>query len=237
MEVRETKDAVSEAGEEVVSFADTCRFAARMGLAAARFGADTLKLELFMQDIMAAYGYESVFRATQSEILASFQEGDPVHMFPYTSGMELHKLGRLAELAKSVKAREITQSQAIEQLCLIEEEKDPWDNRYVFCSLVAIGASFPAALEGTWWDALLGALSGGIVFLIMKVFDKFDADSQRWMYFVSAFVCSALASLVKVGRTAANVRKYRVPEPYHGKGIRYKGEVISLKVGKSSGKK
>lgn len=40
-----------------------------------------------------------------------------------------------------------------------------------------------------------------------------------------------------VGRVAAQVRAVRAPEPYHGKGIRYVGEVIATKVGKSSGKK
>jgi large subunit ribosomal protein L6 len=40
-----------------------------------------------------------------------------------------------------------------------------------------------------------------------------------------------------VGRVAAEVRAVRAPEPYHGKGIRYVGEVIATKVGKSSGKK
>jgi len=36
-----------------------------------------------------------------------------------------------------------------------------------------------------------------------------------------------------VGQVAANVRKVRPPEPYHGKGIRYKGEYIRRKAGKA----
>jgi large subunit ribosomal protein L6 len=36
-----------------------------------------------------------------------------------------------------------------------------------------------------------------------------------------------------VGQTAANVRNVRPPEPYHGKGIRYTGERIRRKAGKS----
>lgn len=40
-----------------------------------------------------------------------------------------------------------------------------------------------------------------------------------------------------VGRVAASVRAIRPPEPYHGKGIRYSGEQIVHKVGKSAGKK
>lgn len=40
----------------------------------------------------------------------------------------------------------------------------------------------------------------------------------------------------KVGAMAADVRKWRVPEPYKGKGIKYEGEVIRRKEGKT-GKK
>jgi large subunit ribosomal protein L6 len=36
----------------------------------------------------------------------------------------------------------------------------------------------------------------------------------------------------KVGQVAAEIRAYRPPEPYKGKGIRYEGEIIVLKEGK-----
>jgi large subunit ribosomal protein L6 len=36
----------------------------------------------------------------------------------------------------------------------------------------------------------------------------------------------------QVGETAARIRKWRPPEPYKGKGIRYAGEQVSRKVGK-----
>ena len=41
----------------------------------------------------------------------------------------------------------------------------------------------------------------------------------------------------KVGQSAADIRSYRKPEPYHGKGIRLADEVIKTKVGKSGAKK
>ena len=40
----------------------------------------------------------------------------------------------------------------------------------------------------------------------------------------------------KVTEFAANIRKIRKPEPYKGKGIRYKGEVIRRKEGKKASK-
>lgn len=38
-----------------------------------------------------------------------------------------------------------------------------------------------------------------------------------------------------VGQFAANVRSVKKPEPYKGKGIRYEGEVITMKEGKKAG--
>jgi large subunit ribosomal protein L6 len=40
----------------------------------------------------------------------------------------------------------------------------------------------------------------------------------------------------RVGQFAAEVRSLRKPEPYKGKGIRYQGEQIKLKPGKSATK-
>jgi large subunit ribosomal protein L6 len=39
-----------------------------------------------------------------------------------------------------------------------------------------------------------------------------------------------------LGETAATIRRYRPPEPYKGKGIRYKGEHVPHKVGKAGAK-
>lgn len=40
----------------------------------------------------------------------------------------------------------------------------------------------------------------------------------------------------RVGQTAAEIRKLRKPEPYKGKGIRYKGEHVRRKQGKAGAK-
>jgi large subunit ribosomal protein L6 len=39
-----------------------------------------------------------------------------------------------------------------------------------------------------------------------------------------------------IGEVAAKIRKLRKPEPYKGKGVRYEGEYIRRKAGKSAGK-
>ena len=41
---------------------------------------------------------------------------------------------------------------------------------------------------------------------------------------------------IVVGEFAANIRKVRQPEPYKGKGIRYKGEHVRRKEGKKASK-
>jgi len=43
------------------------------------------------------------------------------------------------------------------------------------------------------------------------------------------------ADVVLVGQVAADIRKVRKPEPYKGKGVRYKGEHVRRKVGKIVG--
>jgi large subunit ribosomal protein L6 len=40
----------------------------------------------------------------------------------------------------------------------------------------------------------------------------------------------------RVGQVAAEIRAYRPPEPYKGKGIRYQGEEVRRKAGKAGGK-
>jgi len=40
----------------------------------------------------------------------------------------------------------------------------------------------------------------------------------------------------RVGQVAAEIRSYRKPEPYKGKGIRYVGEYVARKAGKTAGK-
>jgi len=39
----------------------------------------------------------------------------------------------------------------------------------------------------------------------------------------------------KVGKVAADIRRIKKPEPYKGKGIKYAGEEVRRKVGKSVG--
>lgn len=56
---------------------------------------------------------------------------------------------------------------------------------------------------------------------------SFEVDTKTRQIKISGF------DKEQVGQVAANVRGVRPPEPYHGKGIRYAGEKIRRKAGKS----
>jgi len=56
---------------------------------------------------------------------------------------------------------------------------------------------------------------------------SFDVDSKTRQIKVFGY------DKEMVGQVAANIRKVRPPEPYHGKGIRYAGERIRRKAGKA----
>lgn len=56
---------------------------------------------------------------------------------------------------------------------------------------------------------------------------EFDADAKTRLVKVSGY------DKELVGQVAANVREIRPPEPYKGKGIRYQGELVRRKAGKT----
>jgi len=56
---------------------------------------------------------------------------------------------------------------------------------------------------------------------------SFEADQKTRQIKVSGY------NREVVGQTAAEIRRVRPPEPYHGKGIRYAGERIRRKAGKA----
>ncbi len=58
---------------------------------------------------------------------------------------------------------------------------------------------------------------------------KFEVDGN------TKFVVKGIDKVL-VGQVASNIRKLRKPEPYKGKGIRYAGEVVRRKAGKSASK-
>ena len=84
------------------------------------------------------------------------------------------------------------------------------------CALVQHGLFFFAEDYGDFC---------GFEFLREKLKDMLLAFLERGV------VCEEL-----VGAVAADIRKWRLPEPYKGKGIKYAGEHIRRKEGKAGAK-
>ena len=99
--------------------------------------------------------------------------------------------------------------------------------------LVIVGIGYRAEIKGKGLDLRVGfshdvpvQAPDGIEFSI----DQAPADIDG----AQATVVVKGASKELVGRTASQIRKVRPPEPYKGKGIRYAGEYVRRKQGKTA---
>lgn len=93
-------------------------------------------------------------------------------------------------------------------------------------TLEIIGVGYKVAVKGNTVELALG-FSHPVLFDLPKGLEA-KAEGQK--------LTISGSDKELVGETAARIRRLRKPEPYKGKGIKYEGEVIRRKVGKS-GKK
>ncbi|MFH1375171.1 MAG: 50S ribosomal protein L6 [Patescibacteria group bacterium] len=92
--------------------------------------------------------------------------------------------------------------------------------------LVITGVGYKAALKGKDIELQLG-FSHPIVEKAPEGIE-FEVDTKKNTITVQGI------DKQLVGEAAANIRKWRKPEPYKGKGIAYEGEYIPRKAGKSA---
>jgi large subunit ribosomal protein L6 len=95
-------------------------------------------------------------------------------------------------------------------------------------SLEIIGVGYRAAVKGKNIDLTLG-FSHPISYPLPDGVSA-EVDKEGKLHLMSA-------DKALLGSVAADIRRYRPPEPYKGKGIRYLGERIIRKEGKARGKK
>jgi large subunit ribosomal protein L6 len=84
------------------------------------------------------------------------------------------------------------------------------------------------------------AVQGKILNLAMGYSHPVNIDPPEGISFLVEGTTNVTVSGIDkevVGNTAAQIRAVRPPEPYKGKGIRYAGEIVRRKVGKTGGKK
>lgn len=98
--------------------------------------------------------------------------------------------------------------------------------------LEVIGVGYRATAAGQQLELALG-YSHPIVFEIPSEI-KVSADTQKGK---APVVTLESYDKQLLGQVAAKIRSLRKPEPYKGKGIRFVGEDIRRKAGKSAGKK
>lgn len=91
--------------------------------------------------------------------------------------------------------------------------------------LELVGVGYRAALKGTDLELQLGFSHPVVIAAPENI--KFEVPSQ------TEIIVSG-PSKEEVGQVAANIRKWRKPEPYKGKGIRYEGEKVRRKLGKAA---
>ena len=104
--------------------------------------------------------------------------------------------------------------------------------------VTGVSAGFVKALEvkGVGWKA---AVQGNKLVLNVGFSHPVEFVAPAGITFECPSITEVNVSGINkelVGQVAANIRKVRKPEPYHGYGIRYKGEVVEHKEGKTSGK-
>jgi large subunit ribosomal protein L6 len=97
--------------------------------------------------------------------------------------------------------------------------------------LELIGVGFKAANNGNLLDLSLG-YSHNIIIEIPKELKVATAQEKG----KNPEITLTGIDRQLIGQVAAKIRSLRKPEPYKGKGVRYQGEVVRKKAGKSAGK-
>lgn len=97
--------------------------------------------------------------------------------------------------------------------------------------LELVGVGFKAANQGNILDLALG-YSHNIIFEIPNEL-KVTTLTEKG---ANPLITLEGADKQLIGQVAAKIRSLRKPEPYKGKGVKYVGEYIRRKAGKSAGK-
>lgn len=93
--------------------------------------------------------------------------------------------------------------------------------------LEMIGVGYRAAVKGSNLDLLLGYSHPTSI----AIPPELNVSVEK-----NTVITVSGTDKQKVGQFCANVRAFRPPEPYQGKGVRYLGEIIKKKAGKSASK-
>lgn len=97
--------------------------------------------------------------------------------------------------------------------------------------LELVGVGFKASNQGNILDLALG-YSHNILFEVPKELKVSTAQEKGQ----NPMIIFESADKQLIGQVCAKIRSLRKPEPYKGKGVKFAGEVLRRKAGKSAGK-
>jgi len=98
--------------------------------------------------------------------------------------------------------------------------------------LELVGVGYRASSQGQYLDLSLGFSHNILMEIPNEV--KVEAEMKKGQ---NPIVTLVSFDKQLIGSVAAKIRSFRKPEPYKGKGVRYVGEVVRRKAGKSGAKK
>ncbi|MDD3490117.1 MAG: 50S ribosomal protein L6 [Paludibacter sp.] len=99
-------------------------------------------------------------------------------------------------------------------------------------TLELIGVGYRVSNQGQVLEFALGYTHN--IFMSLPPEIKIETKSERNQ---NPIVIHESADKQLIGQVCAKIRSFRKPEPYKGKGVRFQGEVVRRKAGKSAGKK
>jgi len=98
-------------------------------------------------------------------------------------------------------------------------------------TLELVGVGYRASNQGQLLELSLGFTHN--IFLQLPKEINVETKSERNK---NPLIILSSADKQLLGQVCSKIRSFRMPEPYKGKGIRFEGEVVRRKSGKSAGK-
>jgi large subunit ribosomal protein L6 len=133
--------------------------------------------------------------------------------------------GDVLRVDSSAQARDARRLQGLVRALLASMVKGVSDGYERILELV--GTGYRCEVKGKIVTLQLGFSHPAVVDLPAEVTGVVSPDSKGTQLVLTS------ADKAVIGRIAAEIRALRPPEPYGGKGVRYRGEVVKLKAGKA----
>jgi uncharacterized membrane protein YjjP (DUF1212 family) len=186
--------------DEEARFEVACRFVIKLGTLAHGYGPQARRLESYLSRVTKALGYTGIFRSTPTSLSFTFKKNDDElwqknHLVSMTgTGFDLAKLAKVGDLVNAVEAGKVSIARATEILDEIDAMPPPYRNWMVAVGYAMCGAGFAGFLQGSWWDILLSAVFGVVVFCIVTFTAYSSGQLKDWMPFLCAFVAGVLSA-------------------------------------------